>query len=139
MWRNTPSTPAGWKPDGRTLQAQLAAHTDAALPADMATAATAASPAGPSPQAGEPPLPAGQIGLRAPMAGKLVQFKAQPGDTLATGAEALVLEAMKMQHGIATPSAGQVLQLCVAAGDFVAEGQLLMTLAAGGPDRHRNG
>ena len=63
------------------------------------------------------------------MAGRLVQFNAAPGETLAAGSEALVLEAMKMQHGIAAPGAGQVLQLCVAAGDFVAEGQLLMTLA----------
>ncbi|MDH4393377.1 MAG: carboxyl transferase domain-containing protein, partial [Aquabacterium sp.] len=55
-------------------------------------------------------------------------FNAQPGQTLAAGSEALVLEAMKMQHGIAAPGAGQVLQCCVAAGDFVAEGQLLMLL-----------
>ena len=74
-------------------------------------------------------VPDGQIALRAPMAGKLVQFNAQPGQTLAAGSEALVLEAMKMQHGITAPGAGQVVQLCVAAGDFVAEGQLLMTLA----------
>ena len=102
------------------LQAQLAAHTDAA-PQAAPAAATAAS--------AEATVPDGQIALRAPMAGRLVQFNATPGQTLADGSEALVLEAMKMQHGIATPGAGKVLKLCVAAGDFVAEGQLLMLLA----------
>ncbi len=102
------------------LQGQLAAHTDA--PPHAAPAAVASGPA-------EAAVPDGQIALRAPMAGRLVQFNAQPGQTLATGSEALVLEAMKMQHGITAAGAGQVVQLCVAAGDFVAEGQLLMTLA----------
>ncbi len=102
------------------LQGQLAAHTDAAPhAAPVADLAETAAPA----------LPEGQIALRAPMAGRLVQFNAAPGDTLAAGSEALVLEAMKMQHGVNAPGAGQVLQLRVAAGDFVAEGQLLMTLA----------
>ncbi|MES2718131.1 MAG: carboxyl transferase domain-containing protein [Pseudomonadota bacterium] len=103
------------------LQGELAAHTDAAPHA--APGPVAAGPA-------EAAVPEGQIGLRAPMAGRLVQFNAEPGQTLAAGSEALVLEAMKMQHGIGAPGAGQVLQLHVAAGDFVAEGQLLMTLAA---------
>ncbi len=102
------------------LQGQLAAHTDAAP-----HAAPAAVAAGPAEQA----VSDGQIALRAPMAGRLVQFNAGPGQTLAAGSEALVLEAMKMQHGIGAPGDGQVLQLHVAAGDFVAEGQLLMTLA----------
>jgi acetyl/propionyl-CoA carboxylase alpha subunit/acetyl-CoA carboxylase carboxyltransferase component len=102
------------------LQGQLAAHTDAAPHA--APAAVAASPA-------EAAVPDGQIALRAPMAGRLVQFNAAAGQTLAAGSEALVLEAMKMQHGITAGGAVQVLQHCVAAGDFVAEGQLLMLLA----------
>jgi acetyl/propionyl-CoA carboxylase alpha subunit/acetyl-CoA carboxylase carboxyltransferase component len=102
------------------LRGQLAAHTDAAP-----HAGPAAQAAGPAEQA----VPDGQVALRAPMAGRLVQFNAQPGETLAAGSEALVLEAMKMQHGISAPGAGAVLQLCVAAGDFVAEGQLLMLLA----------
>ncbi len=104
------------------LQGELAAHTDV-VPHAAAAATLVNHPA-------EASIPEGQIALRAPMAGKLVQFNAQPGQTLAAGSEALVLEAMKMQHGISAPGAGQVLQLCVAAGDFVAEGQLLMTLAA---------
>ena len=102
------------------LQTQLDAHTDAAPHVVMATAATITT---------EAAVPEGHLALRAPMAGKLVQFNAAPGETVAAGAEALVLEAMKMQHGINAPGAGRVALLAVAAGDFVAEGQLLMTLA----------
>jgi len=101
------------------LQPQLAAHTDAAphvVPQAHAAAVAEAA------------IPAGQVALRAPMAGRLVQFNAAVGDALAGGAEALVLEAMKMQHGIATPAAARVAALSVAPGDFVSEGQLLMLL-----------
>ncbi|OYU73958.1 MAG: carbamoyl-phosphate synthase large subunit, partial [Burkholderiales bacterium PBB5] len=101
------------------LQGQLAAHTDAAahVPAAVVSAGAA-----------EEALPEGQIALRAPMAGKLVQFNTAEGNTLAAGAEALVLEAMKMQHGITSRGAARVAALCVGAGDFVNEGQLLMRL-----------
>ncbi len=103
------------------LQPQLAAFADSAPHAAAASAAPAAQD--------HTAVPEGHLALRAPMAGRLVQFNAAAGDTLAAGAEALVLEAMKMQHGIAAPGAGRVAALCVAAGDFVDEGQLLMTLA----------
>ncbi len=100
------------------LQGQQAAHTDAAAPASPPT--TAAAPGQ------DEVLPPGHLALRPPMAGRLVQFNAALGDTLAAGAEALVLEAMKMQHGLNLPEPMQVARLCVAPGDFVAEGQLLM-------------
>ena len=67
--------------------------------------------------------------MRAAMAGRLVQFNAKVGETLAAGAEVLVLEAMKMQHGIHLEGAACVSALCVAAGDFVNEGQLLLLLS----------
>jgi acetyl-CoA carboxylase carboxyltransferase component/biotin carboxyl carrier protein len=76
----------------------------------------------------EAALVEGQLALRSPMAGRVVQFSAEPGTALAAGAEALVLEAMKMQHGVAAPAGARVAALCVAVGDFVLEGQLLMTL-----------
>ena len=103
------------------LQSQLAQHTDAAPPVSLVPSATTS--------ATEAALPEGHIALRAPMAGKLVQFNATVGDTLAAGTEALVLEAMKMQHGIALPAAARIMALGVAAGDFVNEGQWLMHLA----------
>lgn len=73
--------------------------------------------------------PTGLQTLRAPMAGRIVQVvqsDTTPGDTHAAGAEVLVLEAMKMQHGLALPAAGRIAALLVAAGDFVDEDQPLL-------------
>ena len=102
------------------LRAQIETQTDSAEPSPVA-APLAASPS--------TAIPEGQIGLRAAMAGRLVQFNAKVGETLAAGAEVLVLEAMKMQHGIHLDGAACVSALCVAAGDFVNEGQLLLLLS----------
>ena len=102
------------------LRAQIETQTDSAEPNPVA-APLAASPS--------TAIPEGQIGLRAAMAGRLVQFNAKVGETLAAGAEVLVLEAMKMQHGIHLDGAACVSALCVAAGDFVNEGQLLLLLS----------
>ncbi|WP_395699590.1 carboxyl transferase domain-containing protein [Aquabacterium sp.] len=108
------------------LQARLAAHQDDHPPLP-ASAASAVPPA-------DEAVPEGLIGLRAPMAGRVVQLHAGAGQALAAAAEALVLEAMKMQHGIAVPQAVRVEALRVAAGDFVDEGQLLMLLAPADAD-----
>jgi acetyl/propionyl-CoA carboxylase alpha subunit/acetyl-CoA carboxylase carboxyltransferase component len=70
--------------------------------------------------------PAGLHTLRAPMAGRIVQTGTVPGALCAAGAEVLVLEAMKMQHGLALPAAGRIDALLVAAGDFVDEDQPLL-------------
>ncbi len=102
------------------LRAQIETQTDSAEPSPVA-APLAALPS--------TAIPEGQIGLRAAMAGRLVQFNAKVGETLAAGAEVLVLEAMKMQHGIHLDGAACVSALCVAAGDFVNEGQLLLLLS----------
>ncbi|MBI5260076.1 MAG: carbamoyl-phosphate synthase large subunit [Burkholderiales bacterium] len=102
------------------LQPQLAAHTDdAPMPLPGAAADTPAEEA----------VPPGLIALRAPMAGRVVQFNAAEGEVLAAGAEVMVLEAMKMQHGLAVPEAARIEALRVAVGDFVDEGRLLMLLA----------
>ncbi|MDE2456691.1 MAG: carbamoyl-phosphate synthase large subunit [Burkholderiales bacterium] len=89
--------------------------------AALATATTAATPA-------EPSLPPGQTALRAPLAGRIVQWSAAEGEVLAAQAEALVLEAMKMQHGVALPAAARLVARYAAEGEFVAEGQLLARL-----------
>ena len=106
------------------LQASLPSFTDAA---PHAAGHAAPAPVAAAPQ--EDTLPDGHTALRAPMAGRLVQFNAAVGDLLPAGAEALVLEAMKMQHGINSPAAARISALCAAPGDFVAEGQVLMRLA----------
>ncbi|MDT7837388.1 acetyl-CoA carboxylase family protein [Aquabacterium sp. OR-4] len=100
------------------LQPLLAAHADA----HHASTATQA------PTAADDTPPPGLQALRAPMAGRLVQFSVAEGGLLADGAEALVLESMKMQHGIASPLAARVAARRVAEGDFVQDGQVLLWL-----------
>ncbi|HEV6964965.1 carboxyl transferase domain-containing protein [Roseateles sp.] len=72
--------------------------------------------------------PAGEV--RAPMAGRLLQFSVAAGDRVAAGAELAVLEAMKMEHALAAPHAGRVVALDVQPGAFVESGRLLLTLQA---------
>jgi acetyl/propionyl-CoA carboxylase alpha subunit/acetyl-CoA carboxylase carboxyltransferase component len=64
--------------------------------------------------------------LRAPMAGRVVQVDAVAGALCPAGTELLVLEAMKMQHGLALPTAARIEALLVAVGDFVDEDQPLL-------------
>jgi acetyl/propionyl-CoA carboxylase alpha subunit/acetyl-CoA carboxylase carboxyltransferase component len=105
-----------------TLHPLLDAHAEPHHPQPVASA----SASGPA----EAALPEGQTALRAPMAGRVVQWVAAVGEMLPANAEALVLEAMKMQHGITLPAATRIVAHCVAAGDFVSEGQLLARLEA---------
>ena len=111
------------------LHASLADFSDRAdaLADQAAEQAALPPPAGTADGADAPP--SGQQVLRAPMAGRVVQFSAGVGDALPAQAEALLLEAMKMQHGVALPGAGRITALRVAPGDFVAEGQVLLWLA----------
>lgn len=67
--------------------------------------------------------------LRAPMAGRLLQFGVAVGDHVAAGAELAVIEAMKMEHVLAAPHAGRVVALVAEPGAFVAAGQAVLTLA----------
>lgn len=46
--------------------------------------------------------------VRAPMSGKLVEVRVQPGATVAKGDVLFVLEAMKMQNEVRSPTAGRV-------------------------------
>ena len=103
------------------MAAHLASHDDAAVAGTDADADADADAEG-ADGAGATGL---QI-LRAPMAGRIVQAGSSPGDLCAAGAEVLVLEAMKMQHGLALPAAGRIDALLVAAGDFVEEDQPLL-------------
>lgn len=66
--------------------------------------------------------PAGTEPLRAPMQGTVISVAVEPGATVAAGQEIMVLEAMKMEHGIAAGIDGVVRAVTVGPGDTVAEG-----------------
>jgi acetyl/propionyl-CoA carboxylase alpha subunit/acetyl-CoA carboxylase carboxyltransferase component len=76
-------------------------------------------------------LPDGLIALRAPMPGRLVAFSpaTETDAPLPAGTEVLVLEAMKMQHGVALPEPARIVARRARPGEVVHEGQVLLWLA----------
>lgn len=69
-----------------------------------------------------------QGALTAPMNGSIVRILVEPGQQVEVGALLVVLEAMKMEHGIRASQAGTVQRLLYTAGDMVSEGSLLLEL-----------
>ncbi len=66
--------------------------------------------------------------VQAPMPGRVVVVKAQPGDRVSAGQELVVIEAMKMELGLKSPRDGVVAELRAAVGDFVEADAVLVTL-----------
>jgi geranyl-CoA carboxylase alpha subunit len=64
--------------------------------------------------------------LAAPMNGRVVAVHARAGDTIEAGNPLVVLEAMKMEHGLALQVAARIIAVHVAAGAQVAPGHLLV-------------
>ncbi len=78
----------------------------------------------------DPPQKAGAHGgdgrLAAPMNGRVVEVNAKVGQKVAAGNALIVLEAMKMEHGLELPIAVLVKAIHVQAGAQVAPGNLLL-------------
>jgi 3-methylcrotonyl-CoA carboxylase alpha subunit len=68
--------------------------------------------------------------LQAPMPGRVVLVKAQPGDRVLAGQELLVMEAMKMELALKAPRDGVIAEVRAAEGDFVEADAVLVTLEA---------
>jgi biotin carboxyl carrier protein len=66
--------------------------------------------------------------ITAPMAGRIIDVKANLGDTVNAGQEVIVLESMKMEMPINTTVSGIVQAVHCAPGDAVASGALLMEI-----------
>ena len=64
----------------------------------------------------------------APMPGRVVLVKAQPGDAVVAGQELLVMEAMKMELAVKASRDGVVVDVRAAAGDFVEADTVLVAL-----------
>ena len=69
---------------------------------------------------------AGDGRLVAPMNGRVVAVNAKVGETVAAGKALVVLEAMKMEHGLEFPFSLKVMAIHVKAGAQVAPGNLLV-------------
>jgi geranyl-CoA carboxylase alpha subunit len=73
---------------------------------------------------------AGDGRLVAPMNGRVVAVHAKAGETVDAGSALVVLEAMKMEHGLRAPARCRVKAVHVAPGVQVAPGHLLIELEA---------
>lgn len=98
-----------------------------------APAARAAAPAPVAPKAAAAPAPAasgaqGAVVVVAPMPGKILAVKTNPGQAVSKGDVLLVLEAMKMENEIVAPSDGTVASINVSVGDSVEAGATIATL-----------
>ena len=67
-------------------------------------------------------------GLEAPMPGKVIAIRVQPGQAVAKGDELVVIEAMKMENAIRAPRAGTVKAVEAEVGQMVAPGRVLVEI-----------
>lgn len=93
--------------------------------AKAAPAAPAAAPAAPAKTAGGA---AGSVEINAPMPGKILDVKAQPGASVSRGDVVLILEAMKMENEVVAPQDGTIASINVNVGDMVEPGAVLATM-----------
>lgn len=98
----------------------------AAAPA-VAPKAAAPKPAAPK-AAPKAAGAAGSVKVAAPMPGKILAVKANPGQAVKKGDVLLVLEAMKMENEIVAPQDGTVASINVSVGDSVEAGATIATL-----------
>ncbi|WP_024538965.1 acetyl/propionyl/methylcrotonyl-CoA carboxylase subunit alpha [Comamonas badia] len=67
--------------------------------------------------------------LKAPFNGRVVRIAVQPGQALAQGEAALVVESMKLEHSLAPRAAVTVAEVLVEVGQQVTPGQILLRFA----------
>lgn len=98
--------------------------------APVQAAAPKAAPKAQAPKTEAPKVSgtAGSVKVNAPMPGKIVAVKANPGDKVSRGQVILVLEAMKMENDIVAPQDGTVASVNVTVGSSVESGETIATL-----------
>lgn len=95
-------------------------------------AATPSAPAAPRPAPSAPAPAAAAAGANdkvAPLGGVIVEISVKEGDTVKTGDQVAIIEAMKMKTVVASDHDGTVKTIQVKVGDAVDAGQVLMTIA----------
>lgn len=68
------------------------------------------------------------VSVKAPMQAVVHQLNIAVGDVVAAQAELVVLEAMKMHHGLTAPIGGRVTDITIVLGDVVDADQVLVRL-----------
>ena len=72
--------------------------------------------------------PSGEITIKAPMPGLIVDVPAQEGQTITAGSVLVILESMKMENEIKAPRAGIVSQVRVQSGQSVDQHETLVAI-----------
>ena len=75
---------------------------------------------------------AGGDWIVSPLPGLIRQLTARPGATVAQGQQLVLIEAMKMEHGLTAPREGVVAEVLVAEGQQVEDGTVLVKLEPNG-------
>jgi len=75
------------------------------------------------------PAAAGEGAVTSPLAGRIVSVDCQIGQKVASGAQLVTVEAMKMNTFVYAQADGTVAAIAVNPGDAVEEGQTLVTLS----------
>ena len=116
--------------NGNVYDVTVEEGTGSAAPAAAPKAAPAAAPkaAPAAPKAAAPAGAAGSVKVAAPMPGKILGVKANPGQAVKKGDAVIILEAMKMEIPVVAPEDGTVASIDVAVGDTVEAGAVLATL-----------
>ena len=115
--------------NGNVYDVTVEEGTGSAAPVAAPKAAPAAPKAAPAaPKAAAPAGAAGSVTVAAPMPGKILGVKANPGQAVKKGDVIVILEAMKMENEIVAPQDGTIASINVATGDSVEAGATLATL-----------
>ena len=97
---------------------------------ETAAPAAAAPAAAPAPAA-KPAAPAGAVGnisVKAPMPGTVVNVVVTAGQAVKSGDDLVFIEAMKMETPVKAPQDGTVATIEVAKGEAVDSGKVLVTM-----------
>ncbi len=100
----------------------------AAAPAAPVKAPTPAPAPAPAPKAPAASGSAGSVEVTAPMPGKILAVKVNPGQSVKKGEVILLLEAMKMENEVVAPQDGTIASINVNSGDMVEAGNVLATM-----------
>jgi biotin carboxyl carrier protein len=73
--------------------------------------------------------PSGEIAIKAPMPGLIIDVPVQEGQAIAEGDVLVILESMKMENELRAPRSGVVRQVRVQTGDSVEQNQTLVAVA----------
>ncbi len=71
----------------------------------------------------------GEVKVRAPMPGLVLNVVKQPGEHVERGETVAVLEAMKMENDLATPHSGTIKEVLVRKGQTVSQGDVLVVIS----------